>query len=40
MSPGQIAAAAVRRHLHTLLDSGLDDFGEFARHVERFLDRR
>jgi len=26
--------------VHALLDSGLDDFGEFARHVERFLDRR
>jgi len=25
--------------VHTLLNSGLDDFVEFARHVERFLER-
>lgn len=26
--------------VHALLNSGLDDFVEFARHVERFLERR
>jgi uncharacterized protein YutE (UPF0331/DUF86 family) len=27
------------QRVHTLLNSGLDDFVEFARHVERFLER-